>query len=96
MHVEPRWDCGVDRVEKLAEFDGAMPPVTFADDSASGHFQGGKERRRAMPHVIVGTPFDLSGTKGSTSAGGPGLGFAIFRRHTGLRTFAEGPDEPKA
>ena len=59
MDVEVARHGRVDRVEEAAEFARAMPRVTFADDAAGPHIERGKQRRRAMAHVVVRVPLGL-------------------------------------
>ena len=53
MDVQHRWNVGFDGTKKLQEFAAAVPAVCLANDFAGGHVQGGKQRRRAVAHVVV-------------------------------------------
>ena len=45
--------------QELAEFDRAVTLVAAADDLAGGDVQGGEQRGRAVPLVIMAAPLDL-------------------------------------
>jgi hypothetical protein len=54
MYVHPQWKILVDLVEKLQEFLVPMPPVAGADGYSRSYIHSCKQRRNAMPLVIVG------------------------------------------
>ena len=56
----------LDLDEEVAEFDRAMTLVAAADDPASGNVQGGEQRGRAVPRVIMAAPLGLPGRIGSS------------------------------
>jgi len=63
------WHLGIDGVEKTDEL---LVPVTLhvpADDGAVEHVEGGKQRRRVMPLVVMG-----HGAKPALLQGQAGLG----------------------
>lgn len=60
VNVELRWSVGVDGVEELAEFNGAMPFVGLADDLPGLDVQRSEERDRAVSAVVVGPPLGLA------------------------------------
>jgi len=77
---------GIDRVQKLAELDGAMPAMTFSNDLAAGHLQGGKQRGGAVTFVVVSAAFDLPRShreQGLRSVQGLYLGLFIHAQHQG-------------
>src|SRR6516162_7294510 len=49
----------LDLREEVAEFDRAVTLVTAADDPAGDNVQGGEQRGRAVPCVIVAAPLGL-------------------------------------
>ena len=52
----------VDLVEEFAELDGAMPTQARSQDLAGLHVQGGKERVRAVPGIVMAAAFHLPWT----------------------------------
>ena len=56
MHIELGRHVGVDGAQKLKKLGAAMTPVQFPDHLAGGDIEGGKQRRRAMAHVVMGAP----------------------------------------
>jgi hypothetical protein len=67
MDVERDRDAGVDRVEKLAELARPLPAVKLTDHRAAPGVQGRKERRRAVPGVIVRAALHLGPAAYTTS-----------------------------
>ncbi len=77
VHVERVGDVAVDRVEELAQVDGAVTAMHLADDSAGGDFQGREQRGRAVASVVVAR---LARAAWATAAGsGPRPGSATYR-----------------
>ena len=64
VSVESRRYGLIEGVEKLAEFRAAVPAMELADDFPGLDIEGGKQRGRAMPRVVVGAAFYLSGSHG--------------------------------
>jgi hypothetical protein len=60
MNVEIGRHGLLDLREEVAEFDRAVTLVAAADDPAGGNVQGGKQRGRAMPRVIMCISSDLT------------------------------------
>ena len=54
VDVEVSRHLAVDAVEEAAELGGAVTPMHRADHLAVGDIDGGEERRRATPPVVVG------------------------------------------
>src|SRR5712692_8085822 len=77
-------DVAVDVVEELAELDAAMAPMMFSDDLAALDVEGRKERGRAVAHVVVGAPLDLTGPHreyGLTAVQGLDLRLLVDTKH---------------
>jgi len=78
---------GVDGVEKTDEF---LMPVTLhvpAEDGAVEHVEGSKQRRRAMPLVVVGhgaEPALLQGPTGLGAVERLDLALLVDRQHDGM------------
>jgi hypothetical protein len=53
VHLSRGRELRINAFEKFQELLVPMPPVTMADDLARRHVQRGKQRRRAVPNVIV-------------------------------------------
>ena len=49
----------LDLREEVAEFDRTVTLVAAANDPAGGNVQGGEQRGRAMPRVIMAAPLGL-------------------------------------
>lgn len=83
MHTEISRHSDVDSVLELEKRGTAMTPVQFADHLAGGDVEGSAQRRRAMAHVVMGTP--LGKTRRQRQYG-PGsvqrLNYADLRRST--------------
>ncbi len=61
MNLKVGRDTRVDHVKELAELDGAVTRIAFADHLAGQDVERGEERRRAVALVVVGSSFDLPG-----------------------------------
>jgi len=64
MHVQGIGHGLIDRIEKLPKFIAAMTPMNLTDNASCFHFQGGKQRGRSMPFVVVTPAFGLIGPHG--------------------------------
>src|SRR5215207_2506580 len=53
MHIKIGWHGGLDLVEELAELDGAVAPVAFADHPTGGDVESGEQGSGAMALVVV-------------------------------------------
>src|SRR6266446_2062701 len=51
-----------DGVEEAAEFLRPVARHAFADDGSGLYVEGGKERGRPVPLIVMGVPFDLPGS----------------------------------
>jgi len=51
-----------DGVEEAAEFLRPVARHAFADDGSGLYVEGGKQRGRPVPLVVMGVPFDLPGS----------------------------------
>jgi hypothetical protein len=60
VYIEVRRYVGVDLIEKLAKFDGAVTRVAFADHLPSQNVERREQCRRAMPFIVVRAALDLS------------------------------------
>src|SRR6516162_735364 len=58
---EVRRHHALDRVEELPELDTAMAPMTLPHDGAGLHIECRKQRRGAMPAIIMRPPLHLPG-----------------------------------
>ena len=54
MQIEVRWYGRIDAAQELAEFLGAVPRMTGADDGPGFYIQRREQRRGAVPDVIMG------------------------------------------
>src|SRR5947209_6316139 len=80
VDIEVGRHLGFDRVQELAELDGAMAAVQRADHPAGFQVQRGEQRGRTVPLIIVGPSLRLARTKGATAvASGPAPESAISR-----------------
>ena len=61
MHVEVGWHGRLDLIEELAELDGAMARIAFADHPSGGDVKGSEQRGGAMALVVVAAPRRLAG-----------------------------------
>ena len=68
VHIEGGRHAGVQSVQKLPEFDRAMPAMRLADDGTGPHIERGEQRRRAMPLVVMRALFGLARLQGSNGA----------------------------
>ena len=59
MDVEVGRHGRIDGIEEAAELGGAMSSITAAEDVTGGDIEGGEQRRRAMPPVVVVAPLSL-------------------------------------
>ena len=59
VHVEFGWNVLLDCVEEAAELGRTMTRHALADDRACSDVERGKQRRRAMPLVVVGVTLGL-------------------------------------
>src|SRR5215472_14041120 len=57
MDVEPFRDLSIDLFEEVQELGRPVALVAFADNEARGDIEGGEQRGRAVPHVVVRLPF---------------------------------------
>jgi len=83
MHIQAGRDTGLNSVEELPELTRPMSVVQCAYDATSLHFQGRKERGRAMTAVVMRPTLDLSGThrqQGARAVQHLNLGFLIQAR----------------
>src|SRR2546427_4398921 len=64
VDIEVGRHLGFDRVQELAELDGAMAAVQLADHPAGFQVQCGEQRGRTVPLIIVGPSLRLARTKG--------------------------------
>jgi len=79
VHVEISGHVALDFVEELAELLSAVARHAFTDDRSRFHVERGEQRRRAMAFVIVGAPFDLTGSHGQQRLGAiQRLNLALF------------------
>ena len=56
----------LDLRQEVAEFDRAVTLVAVADDPAGGNVQGGEQRGRTVPRVIMTAPLRLPSRIGSS------------------------------
>jgi hypothetical protein len=61
MHIEVARHSGIDRVQELSELGRAMPLMKLRDQLARFHVERGKQRRGAMPPIVVRPTLDLPG-----------------------------------
>jgi len=47
----------IDLFEEVQELGRPVAPVALADDEARGDIEGGEQRGRPVPHVVVRPPF---------------------------------------
>ena len=59
MNVEIGRHGLLDLREEVAEFDRTVTLIAAANDPAGGNVQGGEQRGRAMPRVIMAAPLGL-------------------------------------
>src|ERR1700736_3987238 len=59
VNVEIGGDMLFDGVEEAAEFLRPMARHAFADYGTGLHVEGGKERGRPVPLIVMGAPFGL-------------------------------------
>src|SRR5215468_9318981 len=57
MDVELLRDPSVDLFEEVQELGRPVAPVALADDEARGDIEGGEQRGRAVPHIVVRPAF---------------------------------------
>ena len=69
VHLEFFRDVIIYVVEKLEELLVAVPALALRHNLAGGDVQGGKQRRGAVPEVIVGYPFHVSQPHGQKRLG---------------------------
>src|SRR6266478_825489 len=62
VNVEIGGDMLFDGVEEAAEFLCPVARHAFADDGSGLHVEGGKERGRPVPPIIMGVPLGLPGS----------------------------------
>ena len=55
---------GLDQIQELAEFGGAVTAVELADHAAGLQFQRRKQRGGPVTLVVVGAPLALAGSHG--------------------------------
>ena len=79
MDVQLGWEILIDGIEELTEFDTAVPVMALGDHRPSCHVQGGEEVGRAVPEIVVGVTFNLSGAHRQHWGGGlPGLDLRLL------------------
>ena len=57
MNSEPFRDLSIDLFEEVQELARPVTPVALADDEARGDIEGGEQRGRPVPHVVVRAAF---------------------------------------
>jgi hypothetical protein len=60
MDVEGLWHSLVDALEKAAELLMSVTRPALGEHGAGGDVEGGKQRRGAVAHIIVGDAFDIA------------------------------------
>ena len=60
MDLQLGQHMGVDRPQKLAALDRAMPLVRVAEHGAGLGVEGGKQRRRPVPSIVMRAALDLA------------------------------------
>lgn len=50
----------LDRAQEFQKLAAAMPPVQLSDDLSGGDIEGRKQRRCAMAHIVMRSPFGKS------------------------------------
>ena len=60
MDIEIVRHIGIDLTKKRQKFLGAVSLEASSDHLAGGNIEGGEERRRAMPLIVVSAPFSLT------------------------------------
>src|SRR5437660_10672259 len=66
VNVEISGHMLFDGVEEAAEFLRPVARHAFADDGSGLYVEGGKQRGRPVPLVVMGVPFDCPGRIGSS------------------------------
>jgi hypothetical protein len=64
MDIKIWRNCIINGIKEFAKFNRSMPTMTFTDYLTCLHIERCEERRRSIPGIAVGTPFDLSWTHG--------------------------------
>src|SRR4030095_10806691 len=64
MHVQGVGYGLLNSIEKLPKFFAPMSAMDLTDDSSCFYFQSSKQRRRAVPGVVMTTAFRLTGPHG--------------------------------
>src|SRR5437660_8616519 len=64
MNFQFRRHGAFDLAQERQELARAMLAASRTDDLSAGHFQGSEKTQRAMPIVIVGPTFGLTGPEG--------------------------------
>jgi len=86
MHLQARGDRGFDPVQEPTEFGTGMSAKALADDGSRLGIQGRKQGRGPVPGVVVGAPFDLTGSH-RQERGGPvqrlNLALLVGAQHQG-------------
>src|SRR4030095_2351466 len=83
MHVQGVGYGLLNRIEKLPKFFASMSAIDLTDDSSCFYVQSSKQRRRAMPGVVMTTAFPLDRAAWEAPAAiDPTPGSEIFRRRT--------------
>lgn len=60
MNVHVLGNIGFDLSEELFKFLGAMAVIALADDLAGRGVEGGEQRRRSVPCIVMGAPLGRS------------------------------------
>ena len=68
VHVPVGRHLDIEGGQEGATRDRAMPPTNLTPRVSRLHCQGGKERRRPVPFVVVGPPFSLAPGAGGATA----------------------------
>ncbi len=69
MDIKIWRNCIIDGIKEFAKFNRSMPTMAFADYLTCLHIERCKERRRSIPGIVVGAPFDLPRTHGQYRLG---------------------------
>lgn len=83
VDVEVRGDLRIDRIQKLAEFPGAMSLLAAGDHCARRAIERGDERGRTVARVVMRVTLRLTGPEGQHRRG------AIERLHLGFLVDAQ-------
>ena len=87
VHVEVDGHALVDVVEELSELDGPVAAVRLGDHGSGLEVERCKQRRGAMPPIVVRSPFGLAGLhrqQGRRAVEGLNLGLLVDAQHHGM------------